>query len=79
MTKHLHFSLLSPNIVPEVTWFAQTQLCKHKLCCHGLYCHDAMMHYVMCCCLPEVVIYLILRLSKYQIILIMSQYVKPEN
>ncbi|MEE6527760.1 hypothetical protein FKM82_029362 [Ascaphus truei] len=38
MTKHLHFGLVCPkDIVPEVLWFVQMQLCKHKPCCHFLF------------------------------------------
>ena len=38
MTKHLHFGLVSPkDIVPEVLWSVQMQLCITKLCCHVLF------------------------------------------
>ncbi len=35
MTKHLHLGLIcSKEIVLEVLWFVQMQVCKLKLCCH---------------------------------------------
>ncbi|MEE6525370.1 hypothetical protein FKM82_025322 [Ascaphus truei] len=38
MAKHLHFGLVCPkDIVPEVLWFVQMQLCKPKPCCHVLF------------------------------------------
>ncbi len=36
MVKHLHFGLIcSKDIVLEVLWFVQMQLCKPKPCCHA--------------------------------------------
>ncbi len=36
MAKHLHFGLIcSKDIVLEILWFVQMQLCKPKLCCHA--------------------------------------------
>ncbi|MEE6509708.1 hypothetical protein FKM82_027409 [Ascaphus truei] len=38
MAKHLHFGLVCPkDIVQEVLWFVQMQLCKPKPCCHVLF------------------------------------------
>ncbi|MEE6509716.1 hypothetical protein FKM82_027428 [Ascaphus truei] len=37
VAKHLHFGLICrKDIVPEVLWFVQMQLCKPKPCCHVL-------------------------------------------
>jgi len=38
MTKHLHNArVCTKEIVQEVLWFVQMQLCKLKLCCHVLF------------------------------------------
>jgi len=38
MAKHLYFCLVClKNIIPEVLWFVQMQLCKPQPCCHVLF------------------------------------------